>query len=69
MDEDSTWTQLLREAADDRPESPNNAVRDKVTRYLKEKLVSQNLDPLPWRLQKFRATASSGHFKILNSNH
>ena len=33
-------------AADDRPESPDNAVRDEVARYLKEKLVSQRLDPL-----------------------
>ena len=45
-DEDSTWTQLLRGAADDRPESRNNAVMDEVARYLKEKLVSQRLDPL-----------------------
>jgi len=45
-DEDITWTQLLRGAADDRPESPNNAVRDEVARYLREKLVSQRLDPL-----------------------
>ena len=45
-DEDSTWIQLLRGASDDRPDSPNNAVRDEVARYLKEKLVSQRLDPL-----------------------
>ena len=42
-DEDSTWIQLLRGASDDRPDSPNNAVRDEVARYLKEKLVSQRL--------------------------
>ena len=45
-DEDSTWTQLVRGAADDRHESPNYAVRDEVARYLKEKLVLQRLDPL-----------------------
>ena len=39
-DEDSTWIQLLRGASDDRPDLPNNAVRDEVARYLKEKLVS-----------------------------
>ena len=45
-DEDSTCTQLPRGAADNRPESPYNAVRDEVARYLREKLVSQRLDPL-----------------------
>ena len=44
-DEDSTWTQLLRRVYD-RPGSPNNAVRDEVTRYSKEKLVSKRLGPL-----------------------
>ena len=45
-DKDSTWTQILRGAADDWPVSPINAVRDEVARYLKGKLVSQRLDPL-----------------------
>ena len=44
-DEDSTWTQLLRRVYD-RPGSPNNAVRDEVARYSKEKLVSKRLGPL-----------------------
>ena len=44
-DEDSTWTQLLRRA-DDRPGSPNNAVRDEVARYSKEKIFLKRLGPL-----------------------
>ena len=44
-DEDSTWTQLLRRVYD-RPGSPNNAVRDEVARYSKEKIFSKRLGPL-----------------------
>ena len=65
MDEDSTRTQLLREAADDRPKSPNNAVRDKIARYLKEKLVSQRIDPLIYWKRNHKAYPNSNLFKLV----
>lgn len=48
-EDDMEWNQLLRGTVDG-PGSPNNLIREEVTRYLKEKLSPQRVDPLEyWR--------------------
>ena len=48
-EDDMEWNQLLRGSVDG-PGSPNNLIREEVTRYLKEKLSPQRVDPLEyWR--------------------
>ena len=48
-EEDIAWNHLLRGNMDGLG-SPNNVIRDEVTRYMKEKLFPQRLDPLEyWR--------------------
>ena len=48
-EDDMEWNQLLRGTVDG-PGSPNIIIREKVTRYLKEKLSPQRVDPLEcWR--------------------
>ena len=44
-EEDIAWNHLLRGNIDESG-SPNNVIRDEVTRYTKEKLSPQRLDPL-----------------------
>ena len=47
--EEIAWNHLLRGNIDGSG-SPNNVIRDEVTRYMKEKLSPQRLDPLEyWR--------------------
>ena len=42
--EESTWNQLLKSSSDG-PGSPNNVIRNEVTRYVKDKLEPQKRDP------------------------
>ena len=44
-EETARWNQLLRSSSDG-PGSPNNVIRNEVTRYMKDKLEPQRLDPL-----------------------